>query len=246
MIARAVEYYRNTSARSALVDEAEVAVRAAVARACGGVAQQHPGRQRRRWCVPGEYVPVLASGRYRAFASVSAEPTGNDPLEVQCGAAGYLVPGAGRTRGCRSGQRARDLQPRDVARGRVRRRQPACTHRLRHRTLEHQLRRRRCELSVYSPERRFFLGEIWSATSAVPDLQLTRHSGYPWSAAQPTTGGGGLTGATTSRLATSASACGFELTVGLANLGSVLLRLGLTREGETVTLLEQVNIDATP
>jgi MSHA biogenesis protein MshO len=28
-----------------------------------------------------EYVPVLASGRYRAFASVSAEPTGNDPLE---------------------------------------------------------------------------------------------------------------------------------------------------------------------
>ena len=97
-----------------------------------------------------------------------------------------------------------------------------------------------------SPERRFFLVGTPVSYFCGADGQLTRHSGYSWSAAQPTTGGGGLTGATTSRLATSASACGFELTVGLANLGSVLLRLGLTREGETVTLLEQVNIDATP
>ena len=49
-----------------------------------------------------------------------------------------------------------------------------------------------------------------------------------------------------SRLGVHVSACAFELDAGLANLGSLLIRLTLTRDGESLTLLQQVNVDATP
>ncbi len=80
LIARAVDMYRNTGARSALVDEAEVAVRR-LSRELAGALPNSIRIVNADGGVYLEYVPVLASGRYRAFASVSAEPTGNDPLE---------------------------------------------------------------------------------------------------------------------------------------------------------------------
>ena len=78
------------------------------------------------------------------------------------------------------------------------------------------------------------------------DGSLTRYAGYGWSATQPTLASGALATASASKLASTVGACAFELDSGLSNLGSLLIRLTLQRNGETVTLLHQVTIDATP
>ncbi|HPA88185.1 MAG TPA: type II secretion system protein [Quisquiliibacterium sp.] len=245
LIARAVDMYRNTGARSALVDEAEVAVRR-LSRELAGALPNSIRIVNADGGVYLEYVPVLASGRYRAFASVSAEPTGNDPLEFNAvppdTSFQVLGPPVDVAAGSALVIYNLGIAPADVYAGDNRRAPTVSGTALS--TIAFDAAG--ASFPLDSPERRFFLVGTPVTYFCGPDGRLTRHAGYGWSAAQPTTGGGGLIGATTSRLASSVSACGFELTVGLANLGSVLLRLGLTRNGETVTLLEQVNIDATP
>lgn len=244
-IARAAEMYRISVARAELADEADVALR----RLARDLAAALPNSVR---AVPAdggvylEFVPVLGAGRYRAYASVGAEPGGNDPLEFRASPPDSSfqvlgtpvdVPGGSAIVVYNLGTAEADAYSGNN------RRSPSVTG---------------TGLStvafvaagagfpVDSPDQRFFVVDTPVSYFCAPSGLLLRYAGYGWSAGQPTVGGGGLSATTPSRLAVSASSCAFELDAGMANIGSVLIRLALARGGETVTLLQQVNVDATP
>ncbi len=71
---------------------------------------------------------------------------------------------------------------------------------------------------------------------------LRRYSGYAIQAVQPAPPGG-----TPAILASNVTACSMEYTSGvLQRQGLVSIRLAISRDGETVTLQHQVNVDNTP
>jgi MSHA biogenesis protein MshO len=101
---------------------------------------------------------------------------------------------------------------------------------------------------IDSPDHRFFVVGVPVSFHCAGDGRLTRYTGYGWSATQPTLGSGSFAAAAACgwRPPPPAPAAFFELDAGLANLGSLLIRLTLSRDGESVTLLHQVTVDATP
>jgi MSHA biogenesis protein MshO len=85
-----------------------------------------------------------------------------------------------------------------------------------------------------------------AADAANPAAGVVRiHSGYGFQGGQPTTFGGA--GVLTSTLVGNVSACSFSYTpAALQRNGLVVIRLTLTRNGESVSLLQQVDILNTP
>lgn len=72
---------------------------------------------------------------------------------------------------------------------------------------------------------------------------LRRYTGYPRQAVQPTA----FTQGSSSVLAAGVSACGFTHQAGVRQrMGLVALRLGLTSDGETVSLYQEIHVDHTP
>ena len=244
-IARGAEMYRISVARAELADEADVALR----RLARDLAGALPNSVRVMPADGGaylEFVPVLGAGRYRAFASVGAEPGGNDPLDfhasppdtsfqvlgtpvdVPAGSA-IVVYNLGTAQAdVYSGNNRRS--PTVTGTGLVTVSFAAAGAELSDRLARPSLLRRRHAGELLLRAER--------PAAAVCRLRLV---GEP-----ADTGRRGTVGASASRLAASASGCAFELDAGLANIGSVLIRLALARGGETVTLLQQVNVDATP
>lgn len=245
-VSRAVEIYRTTVARVELADQANTALR----RLARDLAAALPNSVRVTVADGGtylEFVPVVSAGRYRAFGSVAAEPGGNDPLDleavppdtsfqvigvpVDAAAGNWLVvynlgnPQSDAYEG--SNRKALSVSGSALA------------------TLSWASGG--TAFPLHSPDQRFFVVDAPVTYFCGPDGVLTRYAGYGWSSVQPTLGGGGLAGATSvARLASQASACAFAIDAGMANIGSVQVTLGLSRGGETVTLFQQVNYDATP
>lgn len=244
-IAQAAQMYRVGTARAELMDEASEVMR----RLAREVAGSLPNSVRVTLAADGAYlelVPSLAAGRYRAHASVSAEPGGNDPLEFGASPADtsfqVLGPPVDIAPGSQLVVYNLGSSEADAYIGNNRRTPVATGAALG--TVSYTASGG--GFPIDSPDHRFFVvGEPVSFHCA-GDGRLTRYTGYGWSAAQPTLASGSFAGASASRLATTASACSFELDTGLANLGSLLIRLTLSRDGESVTLLHQVTVDATP
>lgn len=83
----------------------------------------------------------------------------------------------------------------------------------------------------------------------LPNATLWRYSGYAMQASQPTSVAAldALAGVTKAALATDVSACSFTYQPGyLMATGLVVMRVQLTRNGETVDLLHQVGVVNTP
>jgi MSHA biogenesis protein MshO len=244
-IARAAEGYRASVVRTELADQAIVALR----RLTREVAAALPNSVRVTAADGGtylEFVPVLSAGRYRAFASAGAEPSGNDPLEFHAAPpdTSFQVLGAPVDVPPASWIVVYNLgSPEADAYAGNNRRVPTATGSA---LASVSFDAAGAAFPLPSPDRRFFVVGSPVTYFCGPDGTVTRHAGYAWSAAQPTTGGGGLGGATTSRLAADASSCSVAVDPGLANIASVQFAIGLSRNGETVTLLQQVSLDATP
>ncbi len=79
---------------------------------------------------------------------------------------------------------------------------------------------------------------------------LRRYAGYPIQAAQPANVAAaplsGLVGANNALLTGSVAACSFTYNTASARNAVVTLRLTLTRSGESITLLQQVHVEASP
>jgi MSHA biogenesis protein MshO len=189
---------------------------------------------------------VLAAGRYRGFASVSAEPSGSDPLVFGANPPDssfqVLGPAVDVPAGSAIVIYNLGTAEADAYAGNNRRAPTATGGGL----ATIAFNPAGASFPVDSPDRRFFVVGTPVSYFCPAAGPLARYSGYGWSATQPTAGGGGLSGASVSRLAVSSTGCSFELDAGLANIGSVLIRLALGRSGETITLMRQVDIDATP
>lgn len=244
-ISRAIDMYRSSIVRAELSDQADVALR----RLARELAAALPNSARVAIADGGTYlelVPVLAAGRYRAFASVSAEPAGNDPLDFYASPpdTSFQVVGPPVDVAAGSALVVYNLgtPAADVYSGNNRRTPTSTGAALATIVFDAA----GASFPLASPDQRFFVVSTPVSYFCGPDGVVTRFSAYGWSASQPTTGGGGLAAATTSRLAANASACALAVDSGLANIGSVQLRLALTRGGETVSLIQQVNVDATP
>ncbi|UCE30197.1 MAG: prepilin-type N-terminal cleavage/methylation domain-containing protein [Burkholderiales bacterium] len=244
-IARATEAYRASVTRAELSDQAVVAIR----RLARDLAGSLPNSVRVTAADGGmylEFVPVLGAGRYRAFASVGAEPGGNNPLDFAASPpdASFQVLGAPVDVPAGSALAIYNLgtAEADVYAGNNRRATSSVGTGLGTITFAPAGR----SFPIASPEQRFFVVATPVSYFCSGAGMLSRYATYGWSASQPTVGSGGLSAATVSRLASAVSACAFELDAGLANIGSVLIRLTLARAGETVTLVQQVNLDATP
>jgi len=245
-IARATELYRASIARVELVDQADTALR----RLARDLAAALPNSVRVVAADGGtylEFVPVLAVGRYRAFGSIGAEPGGNDVLDLEAVPpdTSFQVIGV----------------PVDVPAGAA-----IVVYNLGNPEADAYVGNNRKPATVsgtglssvafasggtafplHSPDQRFSVVATPVTYFCAPDGALTRYAGYGWSAAQPTLGGGGLSAAASvARLASRAAQCAFSIDAGMANIGSVQIRLGLARDGETVTLFQQVSYDATP
>ncbi len=244
-ISRATEMYRASAARAQLADEADVTVRRLSRDLAGALANSV-----RVVAADGgtyvEFVPVLSAGRYRAFASFGAEPTGIDPLDFSANPPDtsfqLIGPPADVPAGSALVIYNLGIGAGDVYAGTNRRVPTSIGTGLGSVSFNPA----GANFPLDSPERRFYVVATPVSYFCAPDGRLLRYAGYPWSAAQPTVGGGGLAGASQSRLAASTSACSFELDPGLANIGSVLIRLSFGLSGEVVTLSQQVNLDATP
>ncbi len=244
-IAQAAQMYRAGVARAELMDEASGVAR----RIAREVAASLPNSLRVSIAADGSYlelIPVSAAGRYRAQASVSAEPGGNNPLEFAASPVDtsfqVLGPGLDIAAGgslviANLGHSAADAYAGNN------RRTPTVTGTG---LTSVSFNAGPGAFPLDSPDQRVFVVGSPVSFRCASDGTLTRHTGYAWSATQPTLAGGGLAGASVSRLGVHVSACAFELDAGLANLGSLLIRLTLTRDGESLTLLQQVNVDATP
>lgn len=243
-VSRAAQTYRASVARAQLADEADVAVR----RIARELAASLPNSVRVTAADGGvylEFVPVLSAGRYRAFASVGAEPTGNDPLEFAAsppdGSFQVVGPPVDVPAGASIVVYNLGTAQADAYAGNNRRAATVSGAGL----FSVSFDATGAAFPIDSPEQRFFVVGAPVSYFCGPDGSISRYAGYGWSAAQPTVAGA-LATATASKLAASASGCAFEVDAGLANIGSVLLRLALGRDGETVTLLQQVHVDATP
>lgn len=101
------------------------------------------------------------------------------------------------------------------------------------------------QFSLASPQNRFqIVGGPVTYQCNVAAGTLLRHSGYAFAAIQPTAFGAGATSAV---LANDVSACSFSyLPAVLQRNGMVAVRLALTRNGETVELLHQIDVLNTP
>lgn len=103
-------------------------------------------------------------------------------------------------------------------------------------------------LAFASPGNRFQI--VGTPVSfACVDGTLWRYTGYAFQAAQPSALAtlNGLANAAGAALATHVSECSMAYTTGtLQSNGLVSLKLSLTQDGETVTLLHQVNVDNVP
>lgn len=99
-----------------------------------------------------------------------------------------------------------------------------------------------------SPSKRFFV--VATPVSYACDFatgRLLRYSGYAIPATQPTTVAALDALATPAVLATSVSACTITYSAGaMARDGLVVIALGVTQSGETVTLQHQVSVSNTP
>ncbi len=244
-IAQAAQMYRIGTARAELMDEASEVMR----RLAREVAGSLPNSVRVTVAADGAYlelVPTLAAGRYRAHASVSAEPTGNNPLEFGTSPVDtsfqVLGPPVDVAAGSQLVVYNLGSAEADAYLGNNRRTPVATGTGLS--TLSYSAAGG--GFPIDSPDHRFFVVGAPVSFHCASDGRLTRYTGYGWSATQPTLSTGSFTGVSASRLATTASECHFELDAGLANLGSLLIRLTLSRDGESVTLLHQVTVDATP
>ncbi len=244
-IAQAAQMYRVATSRAELMDEASELAR----RLSREVAGALPNSLRVAVLADGSYlelIPTVSVGRYRAHASVSAEPGGNDPLEFGASPVDTSfqvlgppidIPASSQLVIYNLGSSEAD------AYGGNNRRSPAATG---------------SALSTVSfspagsgfpfdsPDHRFFVVAEPVSFHCAADGRLNRYTGYGYQSSQPSVASGALSAASISRMASSVGQCTFELDAGLANLGSLLFRLTLTRNGESVTLLHQVTVDATP
>ncbi len=244
-IAQAAQMYRVGIARAELMDEASDVMR----RLAREVAGALPNSVRSTVAADGTYlelVPTLAAGRYRAEASVSAEPAGTDPLEFGASPADtsfqVLGPAVEVAAGSQLVIYNLGTAEADAYAGNNRRTPVSTGAALS--TVTYTAAGG--GFPIDSPDHRFFVVGAPVSFHCASDGRLTRYAGYGWSATQPTLASGSLAAASASRLATTVAQCSFELDAGLANLGSVLIRLTLSRDGESVTLLHQVTVDATP
>ena len=244
-IAQAAQMYRLGTARAMLMDEASEVMR----RMAREVAGSLPNSLRATVAADGAYlelVPTLAAGRYRAHASVSAEPGGDNPLEFGASPVDTSFQVLGPPVDVAAGSQLviynLGSAEADAYSGNYRR-SPVTTGTALA-TLSYTATGG--GFPIDSPDHRFFVVAPPVTFHCAVDGRITRYTGYGWSAAPPTLASGSFSGASASLLATTASECSFELDAGLANLGSLLIRLTLSRDGESVTLLHQVTVDATP
>jgi MSHA biogenesis protein MshO len=102
------------------------------------------------------------------------------------------------------------------------------------------------QFPLASPQNRFHIvgGPVtYQCNAAALGGTVLRHSGYAFSGTQPTT----FAGATSAVLVGDVTACSFSYSPAvLQRNGLVVLRLTLTRNGESVELLYQVDISNTP
>lgn len=245
-IARATELYRASIARVELVDQADTALR----RLARDLAAALPNSVRVVAADGGtylEFVPVIAVGRYRAFGSVGAEPGGTDTLDLEAVPAdtSFQVIGVPVDVPAGSAIVVYNLGTPEADAYLGNNRKAATTFGTALSTV--RFASGGTAFPLHSPDQRFSVVDTPVTYFCAPDGVLTRFAGYGWSGAQPTLGGGGLAAAgAVSRLASRATQCAFSVDAGMANIGSVQIRLGLARDGEGVTLFQQVSYDATP
>ena len=243
-IARAAEMYRAGLGRAELLDEANGAIRRIVREVAGSL----PNSVRATVSADGTYlelIPNYTTGRYRAFASVSAEPTGNNPLEFASSPLDTSFQVLGRNVTVPSDAQLviynLGTSEADAYSGNNRRTPVSGTS-----LSTIAFTATSAPFPFDSPDHRVYVVAPPVTFHCAASGNLNRYEGYGWRATQPTLATLTSAGAAVSRLATTLSACGFEIDAGLSNLGAVLIKLSLTRNGETVTLIHQVNVDGTP
>ena len=97
--------------------------------------------------------------------------------------------------------------------------------------------------AAHSPQQRFFVvDDVVSYVCNTSTGQLTRHAGYGLNGSQSLSPGG-----STSLMARDVSGCGFTYQAGSSTRsGLVTLRIALSRDNETVELLQQVHVVNAP
>ncbi len=197
-----------------------------------------------------EWVPIRDMGRYRTQASESLEPSGTDPLDFSDGldASSQIlgrpvtVPTGAQMVVFNLGNSAFDVYSGSNRRSVTT--PPGSAAALAFSSTG-------SPLPADSPDHRAYLintAVTYACTPAPGGTgQLLRYSGYALQATQPSDlSSAPLLAATTHLMVDGVSACNFELGNTLATLDQVLLRLQLTANGETVTLLTQVQLPNSP
>lgn len=197
-----------------------------------------------------EFVPIRDLGRYRSQSSESAEPAGNDPLDFSSGSDAstqilgrpITVPASAQLVVFNLG--SGDF---DVYSGSNRRAVTSAAGSASTLTFTAT----GDALPADSPDHRAYLVTTAVTYVCTPGAggsgTLERYSGYALQQAQPTaTNAAPLSTATRALMIDKVSACNFELGNTLATLDHVLLRLQLSENNETITLLNQVHVSNSP
>lgn len=245
-----VRGYFDTVRRAQLNDAAETAARRMMRELQGAVPNSV------RIAAAGsnvfiEYMPLDASGRYRAAVSAGNEPAGTDPLDVADAAdTSFQVLGAPVTVPSGGAQLVvfnLGVGEFDLYAGANRRSvttPPGSVQAL-------AFAGTGSALNADSPTRRFYLLRTPVTFACQPAAdgsgRIERISGYAITAAQPTSlASAPLATATRDLLVDKVSGCSFEQTAALANANAVGITVALTDSGETATLFSQVYLPNTP
>lgn len=233
-----IDAYFDISNRAELSDAADTAIR----RISRELQAALPNSVRNDVPAFLEFTPIVGAGRYRADIGASA----GDPLDFSSLDNSFDVLGPPVT--IAAGQQLVIFNlgqvGSDVYAGTSRRAATAGAN-------LNNLSFSGAQFPLSSPQNRFqIVGQPVSyecaANAVTPELGVVRrHSGYGFQGAQPTTFGGA--GVVSSTLVGNVSACSFSYTPAvLQRNGLVVIRLTLTRNGESVNLLQQVDVLNTP
>ena len=197
-----------------------------------------------------EFIPVRDLGRYRTMASESLEPSGIDPLDFSSGSdnsfdllgAPVTVPSAAQMVVFNLGSGSLDAYAGSNRRAVT---TPAGS------ATSLAFTATGTALPADSPDHRVYLVNTAVTYACTPGADgsgtLKRYADYAIQAAQPdSVNAQPLGDATSTLMVDSVNACNFELGNTLTTLDQVVLRLQLSASGESVTLLNQVQLPNSP